>query len=1388
MALWGGNFPNQFTIQSQKNNIVKRCQIDKTKLFDDNIDFRVNIMIWRAMKCIPYAVYMRNTYPGFCRVYMSCLFRSALDDASYVNNEGINISSYDPNFSGEIKECEFTYKILSKSSQSVRHINSFHLGCENLFNMSYTDGSDEDDFMEEKIRMGYYQYVLACVQILHHGTFRSGKNSALYYLTNKKKTKYERLDIDDLTYLLDLNMLNHPNNSEILLLCGWDIFFQQYVIGLYMMIPEVPMLKNVINILKQQERNLWKIPGQDNHLWPNDWEDIWLQCRPINCILNDYDTENNHFLKNSWVEFELGYSGQDWADQMWRNEMKRANIRWSGPDMGHHIDGITADGFNAMRNAFDKRTTKILDFCQTMKNKTAVFNSSDAWKKYFFSDDYNAFNSSKAHSVASMANKFKEHLPFTPESITKYFNEYLDKKGNHPLLEILHESGRTMSGAIKQRLDTKLPTLRVKQILEHNYSDDFDDFKGEGFTNASAYEKGEGNSFTRWGTCKNHVHLEEIRHLVSGGEGLPPISFGGNDYGARNSRHSSDCIEAAHTSYTVKSVLWTAANYVISKVKELDNEGGDFKSFSTSEMYRGMQLTMMDELVQAWNDTPYMFMPLGQTHYFVDDFDQCIECFQIQGFIEWIATNGVPKLIQDSSIPQKTWPEDIQLKFFWSELICYAIFGGSSRERTFWMPKPIDIKVKIEPMTPEDLYEVIRKFFKNVKDFKKIGKYKSTWSIIITCAFNKIFKNESNGQPFIKLDSNDFSKSKGVFNNADTILRKTNGNYLQYDFKEIERCIRELLLKLYLKTFIEDNWGDLNFVKVRMGYKMDKKCYTHPAFHQEVDEFDPDEIFAELHNIPREDDWFRNYWKQQGRQLKYSNVKTKSLLSGSRHPCIPFQLLEEQLDNWLEIIPTAPSTLDDGNGITVLEKYLRPFWEWPYGKKVSKSTYANKFFMSKAEMYNILTEFSIIMGDGQWFGINEIFEPEEYFDPYDIHFYSKDLNGGQIDNDIPIINLPEVIYAYDRWYVQSYMFLEERIATINDIICNKGIDPFRRLDKDKIRKYMGRRGRIKFNDFPNEFSRCLREYINDPQGKINQLKQLWDKYHINCGRISPFSRCLLGKEQETFIPRPVRGFENALLSIIGLPGGKANFEPRCLIVGIYESMSHEDDDDESLNLKETIVDGGKKCIAHPLMDLRPYSFDNPNTLNDKYFPLTETKNILIPIRSFITQRQQNSWYVQAEWINTNLKSPVKSWCQPVDILLKIQIKKGFNQPSNVFLADYMGQEEGIITCVDPEFGSKNGYIWDWCNNCILQTKGESDLPPPPQNKIVFNAGNSNLHPSALIAFYFNFGVEFEVYNVEEISRIREEEKETQERDGSGMMMDDDYDDLEMPFKNLKLKF
>ena len=116
--------------------------------------------------------------------------------------------------------------------------------------------------------------------------------------------------------------------------------------------------------------------------------------------------------------------------------------------------------------------------------------------------------------------------------------------------------------------------------------------------------------------------------------------------------------------------------------------------------------------------------------------------------------------------------------------------------------------------------------------------------------------------------------------------------------------------------------------------------------------------------------------------------------------------------------------------------------------------------MSKAEFYNILTEWSAVEDGHALFGIDTIFKVKDMIDsymiktengdmevefmPYELIFYSKKED--EINNNIPILNIPEVLYAYDRWYVQEYMFLEERIKINDDIICDKGIDPFRRLD------------------------------------------------------------------------------------------------------------------------------------------------------------------------------------------------------------------------------------------------------------------------------------------------------------------------------------------------------
>ena len=1307
----GGSFPERYE-RVKWVNIVQQFEEEKNKLFKENSDMEVNIMMYRAMRCIPYAVYLRNKYPAFCRCYMGVIFRSALKESDKIEYKKDKFCSiYSPEFDGQVKEREFADYFIAKQNPKygydywdLRHRDTGNRpwGCVDLFNINSKEPYE-----------GFMYYVQACVEILNNGTFRpSGFDTALSKLT-PKATSWPKLkeNQDELFRLLNMHMLWHPNNSDILVWCKWvgdnpDYLNNGFREGMKNILqacdPEAS--SSILDRLKQA--NPWNIPGKDGYEWPEKWQEVWSMGRSINCLTNDM----SDWRPNLWILFELGD-----PEKLRYNLLK-----------------------NPIGSAQDALLKRCNDVVFAIENAAATHGSS-IWK---FVSNWIGYLDFARLAVGIV----KPKGPLTAEKLASDMQPYIDYFD--------HDSGwsaRSMSGATQKYQWTKLPKERVEALLKLKAKDK------EGYSPPWQYFDNKNlGQVVEDKTCKAHAELEFMRHCVAGCDGLPPML---NNRGLWEPRSARMCksVEAAHTTIPLKAVILQACNiyytYFLTRLKQKLEESKGKKKQGLNAFFdiakkqslyhkNHFELLMINDLIQVWNKSPYMFLPLGNGHWFVDAFDQVVEAFKVQGWTQWIAKNGIPFMYKGASLPPPPQPTMRQLEIFWAELVGYAIYGGQNSIRAYWMPTPSNRTTYLYPLTDPVKRRALKKAPNDVK------------KRIIQILMNPYYAGEVGNtlkMEDIYTDTGGFKQfptgieNKEINWNIDAIVEdvvdiKDNGQP-EVDMKQFKDLWPKLdkVLEMYLYLDViwqQDEWWDASTGMTQFSSRRASSV---------------DEQFCQWGKIDFEENYMKTYWIQQGFDLKYKKSKLKCVWMK------PHQLRTSSQDKGImknNICMTSPKNIKhDSDGMTCPEKYFLPFYSYS-GRKEHEM---DGIYMNKLSIFNILTKYEWPLNKNKAELTKQLSK------------YTRNSRSGTIHNkkDFGIPNLVEVLTAYDCWAVQHFMFMEIAVRGTEETLGLNAADPYRGLDRYRKYNWNKRPGKLKFNIFTTDFLRIMSILPGRTEKRIldkQERKALWNKYHENIQPLGPFFT----------ENNPARGAENMMLPIIGIPASYYNFEPRRLAIGFFEAIQE-------------------------VASKRNYKLDMTGHIGETYVTKkretraagTRATYIVKPVRTFVGDRAHEIPWKRGIWTATNLKGNTKVNCQPTNICYYIgEAERTLDFFDFRDIDAEKIPEESLITGFtldNKDMTDKDAEAIDFMENWLNNTM---DVPREKMNDAVWyypdiqaqelskNEGKLvEPHPLSKIAFYY-----LKASN-------EQKEKEKEQEQGSSSTTTVQQAEVLMPLlKNLKLKF
>ena len=1226
----GGKFPEPYK-PGKWRNITEQFEVERKYLFSYNewSDMTVNIMMYRAMRCIPYAIHFRNNYSAFCRCYMGVIFRSALnastfqaDDYKVEYKKGKMCSVYSPEFDGRVKEREFADYYIAKQNVKygydywdLRHRDTGNRpwGCTELFEIE-----------PEEPYIGYRSYVQACIEILNHGTFRSGGfDPALHRLFPMMKSptwNQIKDDSDMLERLLNFHMLWQPNNSEIWDLCGWGHCAYHYQQGLEHMAAGDEDLYN--NILEITEKFADEIVDKHNSITAENWRDWWSQGIPINVYgaKKYYEYQKTHW----WKEWELGET--NWNDPMTDEKKEVREYRFNPLEHGQ-IEVL-------------ERCNKVLDII----GAAVKLYGNKIWDNYAtWSEDLN---------FESLPTNLKKPGLLTVKKLAydmEQFIDYFDAETGW--------SARSMSGATQKYQWTKLPKERVEHLLgkhieKSNYDPDWEEFNSDDIGAVNADK-----------TCEAHAELEFMRHCVAGCDGLPPMLNNRGKWEPRSARMCKS-VEAAHTTIALKAVILQACNIFITyfegnirdKMKESKGkEKQGWKTFFDTDKHKDgkslyyknrFQPMMINHLIQIWNKSPYIFLPLGNGHWFVDAFDQVVETFKVQGWGPWIAKNGIPYMYRGASLPAPLPPSREQTITFWAELVTYAVYGGKNPFRVFWMPTPSNQSICLYPLCKDYQQELN----KNADGPER--------QMLIQIIMNPYYAKEI-GQEIYMDDLFDETKNFKVLPKQFKrvwIEWKDNVKKISDDYEDEH--------KLEMSEDDMNLWSDLDEVHdLHVVFDGIMNMLPKKSQYWQVDinmtKFDPsinegvDKQACERLNTPYEKDtnWLKTYWIRRGFDLKYKGNKNFSVLLSKQNA-----MNRKGNRPGREILPLFiplsqnKGNKDDSDGLTCFEKYMLPFHEKRHGTTI----------LDKMSIVNILTKYS---PDEKFF---------RQFRPKRFTFTGKGV--GQ--HAIGVKNIIEILCAYDRWYVQHYLFMEIAVRGKSNTLGMGAYDPYRGLDRYKRNNYK-RKGKLKFNNFTSDLLRMMKILPRrNRQPKQNyfleddEIDILWDKYHDGITPLGPFFLKYI----------PARGAENMMLPIVGIPARYYDFEPRRLAIGFFEAIQ------EVASSKDYYVELEDKWGAPIFYNPAPRRGNNEK----------EATYIIKPVRTFVSARGTYEPWKRGEWTSYNLKANTKVNCQPTNVCYYIGEKDGEElekEPWPMEQSTNFPREQQLVTHTKQE--KDIGFIGTW---------------------------------------------------------------------------------------------
>ena len=248
------------------------------------------------------AMALRHAAPAFCRGYINMLFRYFLsinkrgdedenDIDLYNIRMGKNVSYYSIDFDSNTKEMTFAKLFYEKACKGAdlqtemkrggagkigkNKLSAANLGAEeNPLNI----GNNSREPKSMKNKKDFIAYICCCVEILNHGSLRKGKYAAINQfeddsLRNSRATIFKQW------------MLWSPNNSHQFSKCYWPESLGLYYIGCAIITARESNFQGQsfgTMVSQTMGRIDWDLPTPENAEIRT-----WLKLRPINVFLND---------------------------------------------------------------------------------------------------------------------------------------------------------------------------------------------------------------------------------------------------------------------------------------------------------------------------------------------------------------------------------------------------------------------------------------------------------------------------------------------------------------------------------------------------------------------------------------------------------------------------------------------------------------------------------------------------------------------------------------------------------------------------------------------------------------------------------------------------------------------------------------------------------------------------------------------------------------------------------------------------------------------------------------------------------------------------------------------------------------------------------------------
>lgn len=1183
-------YPNQYN-RSDWDDFIKSYEEQVRNFVSQGCDFYFNLLWWRAMRCIPLAVFLREAMPEFCRGYMGYLFRYFLNgdgrENYYTDDNGVKVSKYTSDFDGRIKERELAKLIMHKAGEEGEDAwrmrgqhskNTFDddggFGCTRLYwahksKKRPPNGGNRDAYK------GYQYYMQACIEILNNGCCRTGPDSALRKLgidTRGMPAGWGEWQ----TLEQRMWMLYSPNNSGVYSIHFWPETVHMFIRGIQIMTGNGAPDEAV----KEEETDDdYAVPhwdkladpwdmgevDEDRDWWEEDHPEIcqWLVARSIHCFLNEADkfTKVGNYLDvDDLLAACLKSTGI-------RNE-KLCNIAtaWINFEYNWNSDLWWEHFGKVGRNTIIKNAVH-----EARKGTRLVVG------KYLE-------NGQDINELKNDEDLFQPPQKMQPDAVK--LHELADTKYIEPTVkDIDKKSGRGMTGHIAKHKQT---ALDVDDLYKLHLGKDVDNFKHRPIDFAAKESFG------------HPVHrLETIRALVAGDDGAPPIldrtkkeGYTNLHYTPRSARMGTS-IEAAHTTITVKRVvhLCMLDHLTAEGIIYPDDDGGrtitnpatgnpwTWEEFRDTVIWGDTinhRIThwIVHNAISQWNDTMFLFAALGDGHFWVDDADGPLEMAMQLGGQRYIFNHGIRKLEQVECLAPLDKPSEETFVQFWANMVFFALFGGLNPYKEYWLPNPINKTVRIwslAGMWPDWLDEL------KLEYEDELGAHVSAY-----------INHMMNIQSATKDDDLDI-KDSTIFEETKAATGYSCTEDVVNDYFPKRKKVYRRVMKM-IEPYVVSTGGTL--VRKRADPKEifmpDNRKWFHDKnpdntlFQELMANVDSSDVDVDENKKEKDGGWFKLWWQQVfNGQLEHVRQFRTANRGGVLGQKVPPDII-------YGVAPLKDKTFQDAN--TSLPYATLNTIMWPHYTNTSSGRdqdHAVNLKFYKIQLRNVLDTDGKTLDDIYHIIVEiEHDEGEEY-----------------------LANMYEMALFYQEWHVQTYMFRQVYLDGRDELIGKNCWDGFRAQDRE-LEKVVRRPCFLKFNDHARQYDR-----VNNQES-------------VNVG-LEPFLLDDEGKRTGSFH----RGIESNALAHTISSKKSATAVQRRMTIGFAEQIQRIDGFGENkLRLVEKDVMWG----------------DSKGDSGGGFIFATS-------IRTPIEYRsvEINSYTSQAKWWKENQLAPMKVKCQPGVVLARI---------------------------------------------------------------------------------------------------------------------------------------